>query len=400
MLPSASSSSPTRKATIRRASGVPPSFLDRVVPVRQFHPAMKRAFAIVLGACCASAAAAPKAPLLVGPSPAWVTISTEELRGAFDTLWAVSDVHGRLRELDQLLLAANLVSRDAANQLVWNPSQRRQLLVVVGDYIDGGPESVGVVLRVRRLIPEAAAAGSRIVTLLGNHEAAFLADPRSANRRLLSSARRASAELALPSRLTPEQLADSEFGTFLRSMPIAAFIGSWLFAHSGDLDARRQRTISSARRPAIDHLLSRLVEASGPPRGDEGSSGKARPERARVRSRPRCARRSQSDCYEPGRMAHQARHGPEDPGVIRDAAEVRRRPAPARCRTCHELRGEAELPGHDPPGDASRLVEMRAPGLRTLAIGPRSRTPGPERCRRGRSPVRCMAGSCRRGLLS
>src|SRR5437660_11253174 len=72
---------------------------------------MKRASAIVLGACCASATAAPKAPLLVGPSPAWVTISTEELRGAFDTLWAVSDVHGRLRELDQLLLAANLVTR-------------------------------------------------------------------------------------------------------------------------------------------------------------------------------------------------------------------------------------------------------------------------------------------------
>ena len=257
MLPSASSSSPTRKATIRRASGVPPSFLDRVVPVRQFHPAMKRAFAIVLGACCASAAAAPKAPLLVGPSPAWVTISTEELRGAFDTLWAVSDVHGRLRELDQLLLAANLVSRDAANQLVWNPSQRRQLLVVVGDYIDGGPESVGVVLRVRRLIPEAAAAGSRIVTLLGNHEAAFLADPRSANRRLLSSARRASAELALPSRLTPEQLADSEFGTFLRSMPIAAFIGSWLFAHSGYLDAQDDPSALQAYFAALATIWSR-----------------------------------------------------------------------------------------------------------------------------------------------
>jgi hypothetical protein len=199
---------------------------------------MKRAIAIVVGACCAASAGTPKEPLLVGPSPAWVTISTEELRSSFDTLWAVSDVHGRLEELDQLLVAANLVNRSAANQVAWNPSQRRQLLVIVGDYIDGGRDSVGVVLRVRALASEAAAAGSRIVALLGNHEAAFLADPSSADRRLLSSARRTVAELGLPRRPTAEQLADSQFGTFLRSLPIAAFVGSWLFAHSGYLDAQ------------------------------------------------------------------------------------------------------------------------------------------------------------------
>src|SRR5207253_8539889 len=48
------------------------------------------------------------------------TISTEELHARFDTIWAVSDVHGRLRELDQLLLAANLVTHDGAGNAIWN----------------------------------------------------------------------------------------------------------------------------------------------------------------------------------------------------------------------------------------------------------------------------------------
>src|SRR5438105_897941 len=170
---------------------------------------MKRAFAIVLGACCASATAAPKAPLLVGPSPAWVTISTEELRARFDTIWAVSDVHGRLRELDQLLLAANLVTHDGAGNVIWNAAQRRQLFVAVGDYIDGGRDGVGVVLRLDHLSAQAAAAGSRVIALLGNHDDAFLADPRSADHRLLSSAHRMAGMLELSSRPTAEQLSDS-----------------------------------------------------------------------------------------------------------------------------------------------------------------------------------------------
>jgi len=179
------------------------------------------------------AAAGPARP--PEPSDAWVTISTEELRAGFDVLWAVSDVHGRLTELDRLLLAAQLATRDSANRVVWNPGQRRQLVVALGDYIDGGRESAGVVLRFAGLREQAAAAGSRLVALIGNHEAAFLADPTTADRRLLSSAHRA--ELGLSKRATPEELSNSQFGRFLRSLPVAAFIGTWLFAHSGYLDA-------------------------------------------------------------------------------------------------------------------------------------------------------------------
>jgi len=207
---------------------------------------MRAAAAIVLLAS-AAAAGAPSAP-------AWATISTEELRASFDVLWAVSDLHGRLEELDQLLTAANLVGRDASGDVVWNPTRRRQLVIVAGDSIDGGPDSVGVVLRLHRLGPQAAAAQSRILVLLGNHEAAFLANPRTAERRLLANAHRLRKELGLPAHPTGEQVAESEFGRSLRGMPVAAFVGSWLFAHSGYLDTNDDRA-------AVESYLAGLASS-------------------------------------------------------------------------------------------------------------------------------------------
>src|SRR5438445_9776397 len=198
---------------------------------------MKSAIAVILGAWVAAGAAPAQAPVPLPPSPAWVTISTEQLRAEFDTLWAVSDVHGRLEEIDELLVAAKLATREGEDLVVWNRAQPRQLVVALGDYIDGGRDSVGVVLRFDQLSEQAAAAGSRIVAMLGNHEAAFLADLKTADRHLLSSAHRRRHERGLHKPPPAEELSNSEFGRFLRGLPVVAFIGSWLFAHSGYIDA-------------------------------------------------------------------------------------------------------------------------------------------------------------------
>jgi Calcineurin-like phosphoesterase len=195
---------------------------------------MRRAIAAALALCGAGAArAGPQAA--VPPSPAWVTISTEKLRAGYDTLWAVSDVHGRLDAVEQLLAAAGLASRDERGRVRWTPGRARQLLVVVGDCIDGGPDSVGVVFLFRDLQAQAAAEKSRVVVLLGNHEVDFLAAPRKASPELLSSAERVG--LRLGRKHGGERLAGSKFGGVLRGMPVAAFIGSWLFAHAGYVDA-------------------------------------------------------------------------------------------------------------------------------------------------------------------
>jgi hypothetical protein len=158
-------------------------------------------------ACAFAARAEPALPA----SPAWITISSDELRDRYDMLWAVSDVHGRREQLETLLLAAGLAVRKR-DGLEWKPAHAKQLLVVVGDSIQGGPDSRGVVRLWKRLQQQAAGAGSRVVVLLGNHEVRFLADPLRSG--------------------------EDEFSRFIQAMPVAAVVGSWLFAHAGYIDAR------------------------------------------------------------------------------------------------------------------------------------------------------------------
>jgi hypothetical protein len=173
---------------------------------------------MICGLLCAIAVLASDRAPAPPASPAWISISSEELRDRYDTLWAVSDVHGRLEQLERLLLAAGLAVRDA-DEVRWRPAHPKQLLVIVGDSIRGGPDSRGVVLLLKKLQQQAAGAGSRVVVLLGNHEISFLTDPLRSG--------------------------EDEYSRFIRAMPVAAFVGSWLFAHAGyvevddDVDALR-----------------------------------------------------------------------------------------------------------------------------------------------------------------
>ena len=73
------------------------------------------------------------------------------------SIYAVGDIHGNLTLLDGLL-----------DQLVISPGDR---LVFLGDYVDRGPDSSGVI---ERLIGLRATMGDRCVCLLGNHDEMFL----------------------------------------------------------------------------------------------------------------------------------------------------------------------------------------------------------------------------------
>jgi hypothetical protein len=218
---------------------------------------MRPARLLVAAVALWSAASAGAAPAdLVPSSSAWVKISAAELRARYDTLWAMSDLHGRLPEVERLLVASRLVV-PRGTELAWNPEQRRALVVVAGDLIDGGPDGVGVVLLLERLQREAAAAGSRIVVLLGNHEAKLLAEPRSATPELLASAARHAAALGLPDRFGPKRLQTTPFCQFLRELPVAAFVGSWLFAHSGFIDAGDGEPALRAWVARVDAVVAR-----------------------------------------------------------------------------------------------------------------------------------------------
>jgi hypothetical protein len=158
------------------------------------------------------------------PNPGVVEIADPS---AYDRVVAVSDVHGMAGAQRRLLRAAGLID----GSLHW--IGRKTLLIVVGDSIDKGPESLEVIDLFRALGQEADAAGGRVIHLLGNHEAEFLADPQNAKTNAKDGFRAELRAKKLP--LVEVTSPDHARGRFLRAMPAAARIGDWLFCHAGFL---------------------------------------------------------------------------------------------------------------------------------------------------------------------
>jgi len=73
-------------------------------------------------------------------------------------VYAIGDIHGRLDLLDR-------IHRQIVDDAARRTASRRQL-VYLGDYVSRGPDSAGVVDRVREWLP----AGFERITLKGNHE--------------------------------------------------------------------------------------------------------------------------------------------------------------------------------------------------------------------------------------
>ena len=84
-------------------------------------------------------------------------------------VWASSDLHGQLRATDRLLGTAGLT--DGGGR--WT-APTHTALVVTGDVVDRGPDSVGLVRRLASLREQAARGGGMVAILEGNHEAQVL----------------------------------------------------------------------------------------------------------------------------------------------------------------------------------------------------------------------------------
>ena len=87
-----------------------------------------------------------------------------------EVVYAIGDVHGRADLLSDLL---DRIRADAAERPDLSPR-----IITLGDYVDRGPQSRGVI---DLLIELQQTFGARMTALRGNHEAAmldFLQDPR------------------------------------------------------------------------------------------------------------------------------------------------------------------------------------------------------------------------------
>jgi len=151
-------------------------------------------------------------------------------------IYAIGDVHGRLDLLDALFAR---IDDDLRSSPVDRPIE-----VLIGDYIDRGPDSRGVVSRLieRRCERE-------LVCLMGNHESfmlAFLRDP-AVLRHWLPNGGLATLEsygvqvrllagLRTQDRLIAEELRHKlprEHEDFLSKLPYAFPCGDYLFVHAG-----------------------------------------------------------------------------------------------------------------------------------------------------------------------
>jgi serine/threonine protein phosphatase 1 len=153
-------------------------------------------------------------------------------------LYAVGDIHGRLDLLERML---DLIAQDARER----ESVRQKALVFLGDYVDRGPDSRGVV---ERLIRDPLR-GFDTHFLKGNHEAIlldFLKEPLRLDHWLMNGGDATMLSygvdverlerLGAPPEIWRNTLADAlpeSHLRFFRQLALSVSFGDYLFVHAG-----------------------------------------------------------------------------------------------------------------------------------------------------------------------
>jgi serine/threonine protein phosphatase 1 len=188
------------------------------------------------------------------------SIAMHHPSGATDLrAYAVGDIHGRLDLLEALL--------DKIHGDVEQREPLKSLLVFVGDLIDRGPQSAGVVERLRTY----SYPGVQPVFLLGNHEEVLLRILDGDTSLIASWLRFGGAQCmksygVAPSELAPASESDAvaiiraavpqEHVDFISSFIDSCRFGDYLFVHAGirpgvDLQEQRQTDLRWIREPFL-----------------------------------------------------------------------------------------------------------------------------------------------------
>jgi hypothetical protein len=201
--------------------------------------------ALALGGAAPARAKEP-APRNWDKHPAIVEVDTPH------AVYALGDVHGDYDRLCTLLVAAGLLEKvpQSPGEVPWKAG--KAVLVCTGDLIDKGPKSVAVVTFFQALQLAAEKAGGRVVVTMGNHEADFLANPESDK---VTDFREELTGQGIQFRDVAGGTDALGLGKFLRSLPLAARVNDWFFAHAG---ATRGRSLAQLRSE-----LSDWVDAHG-----------------------------------------------------------------------------------------------------------------------------------------
>jgi hypothetical protein len=149
-------------------------------------------------------------------------------------LWAISDLHGDYDRFVKLATSHNLLALDDQKETHWSGADA--VLVVLGDLIDKGPKNLELLDLMQRLEGEAKQAGGKVLTLFGNHEVQFLADPLNEKAKGPGGIFWDLSERNIDSKWFASN--QSETGRWLRNLPFGARVGNWFFAHGGQTSGR------------------------------------------------------------------------------------------------------------------------------------------------------------------
>ncbi|HEX6356132.1 metallophosphoesterase [Actinophytocola sp.] len=147
--------------------------------------------------------------------------------------FVVGDVHGHLDELLAALADAELVDEEAN----WSGGDTH--LWFLGDFVDRGPDGIGVIDLVMRLSEEAEKAGGQVEALLGNHEILLLGMHRFGDTEVPSDfgprsfARSWEMNGGQP---TDQESVTDEHIKWLTTRPAVELVGEHLLMHSDTLE--------------------------------------------------------------------------------------------------------------------------------------------------------------------
>ena len=193
-----------------------------------------RAFVFALALCvCGHAADCAAASRDWTTHPAIVQLDTSE------DVFAIGDPHGDPERLAGALAGAKLIADASAppDQVKW--AGGKSVLIVTGDMIDKGSDSLGVITLLRTLQSDAATQGGRIIITMGNHEAEFLAGESKKTSEFINE--------LVAAGMKPDDVADcgGDLGRFLCDLPIAVRVNDWFFCHGGNTDNRTMQQIAA-----------------------------------------------------------------------------------------------------------------------------------------------------------
>jgi len=189
----------------------------------------------------------------------------------FNQLIAIGDAHADPEALLGLLTQLVWATRSDVQptDLKWLAGD--SVLVVTGDMIDKGPDSLRVIALLRGLQKSALDSFGNVIILMGNHEAEFLANPNGTKtdefkreleakvRELKAQGKAQEAEAFVPMNVANCQ---GDLGEFLCNLPIAAKVGDWFFSHAGNTNGKSIVELSAVIQDAFATRQSLLAFAT------------------------------------------------------------------------------------------------------------------------------------------